>query len=90
MSVCSICCDKKIDDNNINCRVCRNSTCNNCFANILLSDENFTFCIIKNLPIIYNCCYCKSGNRLQENNNNIQQELIEILEKKLNIIKISK
>ena len=85
---CIICYNN--NNNNINCRVCRNSTCNNCFANILLSDENFTFCIIKNLPIIYNCCYCKSGNRLQENNNEIQHELIKILEKKLNIQKMFK
>ena len=44
---CIICYNN--NNNNINCRVCRNSTCNSCFANILLSDENFTFCIIKNL-----------------------------------------
>ena len=86
---CSICYDNNFNTT-VKCRVCKHSTCNNCFANILLSDENFTFCIIKNLPIIYNCCYCKSGNRLQENNKEIQHELIEILEKKLNINKMFK
>ncbi len=88
---CPICFDKNInDDCEITCRVCSKKPCNSCFSNILLSDENFTFCIIKNLPIIYNCCFCKSGNKLQENNNDIQQEVIKILEKKLNIIKICK
>ena len=90
MSSCSICYDDNKIKNDFNCRTCNNSVCNNCFANILLSDENFTFCIIKNLPIIYNCCYCKSGNRLQENNNEIKKELIEILETKLNIQKMFK
>ncbi len=85
---CSICYDGNF--NTVKCRVCKHSTCNTCFYNILLSDENFTFCIIKNLPIIYNCCYCKSGNKLQNFNNEIQQEVIKILEKKLNIIKICK
>ena len=85
--MCSICYDDNKIKNDYNCRTCNNSVCNSCFSNILLSDENFTFCIIKNLPIIYNCCYCKSGNRLQENNNEIQHELIKILEKKLNIQK---
>ena len=84
---CTICYDNDIN-NYINCRVCSKSICNNCLANILLSDENFTFCIIKNLPIIYHCCYCKSGNILQNNDKDIQTEIIDILEKNLNIKKI--
>jgi hypothetical protein len=91
MSFCSICCDKKIDDNNDNiCRICNNKTCNSCFTNILMMDKDFTFCILKQLPLIYECCYCKSSNRLKHFDNNIQNHSIEILEKKLNIIKISK
>lgn len=90
MESCSICYDDNKIKNNINCRVCNNSVCNSCFANILFSDENLTFCIIKQLPIIYNCCYCKSGNRFKENSIEIQHELIEILEKKLNIKKMFK
>ncbi len=91
MSVCSICYNKKIDDNIDNtCRVCNNKTCNSCFTNILMMDENFTFCILKQLPLIFKCAFCKSDNRLKHFDNNIQNHSIEILEKKLNIIKISK
>ncbi len=66
MSFCPICCDKKIDDNIDNaCRVCNNKTCNRCFTNILMMDKNFTFIALRNLPIIYECCFCKSSNRLK-------------------------
>ena len=43
---CIICYNNNIN-NNINCRVCRNSTCNNCFANILLSDKTLPFVLLK-------------------------------------------
>ena len=91
MSLCPICCDKKIDDNIDNsCRVCNNKTCKNCFTKILMMDKNFTFITLRNLPVIYECCFCKSSNRLKKFDDNIKNQSIEILEKKLNIIKISK
>ena len=46
MASCSICYDDNKIKNDFNCRICNNSVCNTCFSNILLSDENFTFCII--------------------------------------------
>ena len=52
--LCTICYNNDIN-NNINCRVCKNSVCNNCFSNILLTDDNFRICIIYNIPIIYRC-----------------------------------
>jgi hypothetical protein len=82
--LCTICYNNDIN-NNINCRVCKNSVCNNCFSNILLTDDNFRICIIYNIPIIYRCSFCKTENRLRNFNNEIQHELIEILENKLNI-----
>ena len=88
--LCTICYNDNNIKNEYNCRVCNNSVCNNCFSNILLTDENFNFYIIKNLPIIYRCSFCNSNNRMKLFDNNIQHELIKILEKKLNIKKISK
>ena len=87
---CSICYDDNKMKNDYKCRVCNHSICDNCFSNILLTDENFNFCIIKNIPIIYKCSFCKTDNRLQNFSDAIQHELIEILEKKLNIQKMFK
>ena len=84
---CIICYDDSKMKNDYHCRTCNNSVCNSCFSNILLTDENFNFCIIKNLPIIYRCSFCNSNNRIKNFNSNVQHELIEILEKKLNIQK---
>ena len=55
-----------------------------------MMDKNFTFITLRNLPVIYECCFCKSSNRLKKFDDNIKNQSIEILEKKLNIIKISK
>ena len=88
---CSICYDYNINDNcEYTCRICSKKPCDNCLGKILLSDKNFTFCIIKNLPIIYSCCFCKTENRLRNFDNDIKQEVIKTLEIKLNIIKIYK
>jgi hypothetical protein len=55
-----------------------------------MMDKNFTFITLRNLPIIYECCYCKSSNRFKKIDDNIKNQSIDILEKKLNIVKISK
>jgi hypothetical protein len=87
MASCSICYDDNKIKNDYNCRTCKNSVCNSCFSNILSYDDNFRICMIYNIPIIYKCSFCKTENRLRNFNNEIQKELIEILEKKLNIQK---
>ncbi len=88
--LCSICYEETIDDNtDNNCRVCNNKTCSSCFTRILMMDDNFIFCIIKHLPIIYICCYCKSNNRLKAFNDDIKERSIKILEDRLNVIKIN-
>ena len=64
MASCSICYDDNKIKNDYNCRTCNNSVCNTCFSNILSYDDNFRICIIYNIPIIYKCSFCKTENRL--------------------------
>ena len=80
---CLICHDDDSIRNDYKCRVCKNSVCDKCFSNILLRDENFTFCIIKQLPIIYKCVFCNCNNRVNLLNDNIKIQLIEIIERKI-------
>ena len=81
-SSCSICYDTNNIKNDYCCRVCKESPCNECFCNILLHDLNFTFCFYFKLPIIYKCAFCNSSNRIKCFNKDIQNQLIELLEKK--------
>ena len=79
---CLICYENDNIENEYNCRVCNNKVCDRCFSNILLHDLNFTFCLHLNLPIIYKCAFCNSNNRIKFFNKDIQNQLIQLLEKK--------
>ena len=58
--ICIICYNNDTNDN-LKCKQCKHSVCNDCFSNIIFNKEIFmpNFIFDKQL---YECCFCKYEN----------------------------
>ena len=76
---CQICYNKNNNDT-LNCKQCKNSVCDICYASITFNNKNFNDDYMDN-KITFKCAFCKFQNVFSTtiNNYNINDKLIKLL-----------
>ena len=81
---CSICYNNNINDN-LKCKTCKHEVCDDCYANIVFNEDEFTFNFMQDKSF-FKCPYCVSDNLFSTtiNNYNTNNRLIKLLISKMN------
>ena len=76
---CSICYNHYTNDN-LKCKTCKNEVCDDCYANIVFNEDEFTFNFMQD-KLFFKCPFCVSENNFSTNINNfnINNKLIKLL-----------